>query len=48
MNTIKIYNDEIVLNYPDREETWVRSTSSIEYNDFISYDGYTYIMKKSK
>lgn len=46
MNKIKVCENEIVLTYPEKEETWVKSTTSLEFNDFISYNGYTYILKK--
>jgi len=49
MNTIKFLdedNDEILLGYEDHEELWIKSTSRLDYNNFIRYNGYTYILKK--
>lgn len=46
MNGIKIKNNEIQLFYGDRKETWIKTSSSLGPNDFIRYDGCTYILKE--
>ena len=51
MNTLKVLDNdhnEILLNYGDHEELWIKSKSRLDYNNFIRYNGYTYILKKTK